>query len=116
MFDLVDPADPAGIGWRADAHPYIILITDEGAQSWSSLQASSVYWGAHNCQLGSCEPGDEVETFIISKTQFFFGFHEIVYGDLDRYYEISPPDGNRYTEILNNIFANICIYGADGGS
>ena len=116
MYDLADPADPADIGWREDAYPYIILISDEPAQSWSSLQASSVYWNAHNCQIGSCEPGDEIETFIINKTQFFFGFHEIIYGDPDRYYEISPRDGNRYTEVLNDIFANICLYGADGGA
>jgi hypothetical protein len=56
-----------------------------------------------------------VETFIINKTQFFFGFHEIIYGDPDRYYEISPADGSRYTEVLNQIFANICMYELDGG-
>ena len=115
MFDLVSPDDPAGIGWREDAYPYIIMISDEQAQSWSSLQASSVYPHASNCQIGSCEPGDMVETFIINKTQFFFGFHEIIYGDPDRYYEISPADGSRYTEVLNQIFANICMYELDGG-
>ena len=117
MYDLVSPDDPAGIGWREDAYPYIILITDEGAQSWSQLQASAVYWNAFNCQLGSCEAGDSVETFIIGKTGYFFGFHEIVYGDTDRYYEIVPANGSRYTEMLQDIFTNICLTNdADAGA
>jgi hypothetical protein len=116
MFDLVSPEDPAGIGWREDAHPYIIMISDEPAQSWSMLQASSVYINAFNCQIGSCEPGDIVETFIINKASFFFGFHEIVYGNADRYYEISPANGDRYTEMLRDIFTNICLTNnSDGG-
>jgi len=117
MFDLVSPEDPAGIGWREDAYPYVILISDEPAQSWSLLQASSVYTNAFNCQIGSCEPGDIVETFIINKTGYFFGFHEMVYGDMSRYYEISPANGDRYTEMLQDIFTNICLTNdADAGA
>ena len=117
MFDLVSPEDPAGIGWREDAYPYVILISDEPAQSWSLLQASSVYTNAFNCQIGSCEPGDIVETFIINKTGYFFGFHEMVYGDMSRYYEISPANGDRYTEMLRDIFTNICLTNdADAGA
>jgi len=117
LYDLVLPSDPAGIGWRNDAYPYIIMITDEAAQTWSNLGQSHISPYIIDCQIGSCVPGDKIEVFIISKTTYLWNWDSILYGELDRYYEIGPADGNRYTMMLQDIFANVCMpEGADGGT
>jgi hypothetical protein len=109
LYDLVLPGDPAGIGWRNDAYPYIVVITDEIAQSWDNLGQSQISPHTNDCQLGECVPGDKIEIFVISKGYFVGGWDAILYGELDRYYEIHPPDGSRYAEILKDIFENVCL-------
>ena len=106
---LTDSGDPVGIGWRSDAHPYIILITDEPAQSWINLQEPQVQANNLNCQVGDCQPGDAYETYIITPDAYFYMWDDVVNGDLDRLVSIYPPDPTRYTQILRNIFQNICI-------
>ena len=109
MFSLTDPSDPIGIGWRSDAYPYVILITDEPAQTWINLQESQVQAKNLNCQVGDCQPGDAYETYIITADTYFYMWDDIVNGDLDRLIDIYPSDPTRYTQLLRNIFQNICI-------
>ena len=117
MYELADPADEAGIGWREDAYPYIIMITDELPQTWSGITESSVAFLTTNCSIGSCEPGDSIEAYVITQLPaFYFPWDDVIYSDLSRMYPIKPADGNRYTEVLEDIFQNICIPVTDGGS
>jgi len=113
MYDLVLPNDPAGIGWRHDAYPYIIMITDEPAQSWGNLDQTHIAPHTSNCALGECIPGDKIEVFVISKPGYLWGWDNVLYGELNRFYAIDPADGNRYTVMLQDIFTNICIPGVN---
>jgi hypothetical protein len=109
MYNLTDPSDPVGIGWRSDAYPYIIMITDEGAQSWNNIQEPQVQMRNINCQVGECTPGDMYESYVITNTNYFQMWDDIVNNELDRLVNIYPPDPTRYTDLLRNIFQNICI-------
>jgi len=109
MDSLTDPSDPVGISWRADAYPYIIMITDEPAQTWGSTTETHVQAQALNCSVGDCSPGDMYETYIITNNNYFQMWDDIVNNEMDRLINIYPPDPVRYTELLRNIFQNICI-------
>ena len=85
------------------------MITDESAQTWSTLDPSHISPYTVNCEIGMCAPGDKIEVFVISQTVFVWNWDSILYGELDRYYEISPADGGRYTVMLQDIFTNICL-------
>tara|TARA_R110002110_G_scaffold15567_4_gene69534 strand:- start:8394 stop:10334 length:1941 start_codon:yes stop_codon:yes gene_type:complete len=110
MYDLLDPLDPVGIAWRNDAYPYVIMITDEQAQSWGGYaNESDIAPLSANCQLGECVAGDKVEVFMITLPGYISNWDSILFGELDRLYDIDPPDGSRYTQILKDIFENVCL-------
>jgi len=109
MYDITDPADPVGIGWRSDAYPYIVMITDESAQSWTGVQEPQVQARNINCQVGDCSPGDMYESYIITNVNYFQMWDDVVNNEMDRLINIYPPDPTRYTDLLRNIFQNICI-------
>jgi hypothetical protein len=93
------------------------MITDEFPQSWNGTTESQVAFLTSNCNIGSCEPGDSIEAYVITDMpHFYFSWADVIYSDPGRAYPIKPADGNRYTEILEDIFQNICIPEADGGS
>jgi hypothetical protein len=57
---LSDPADPAAIGWRPDAFPYVVVIGDEYAQSWFDVDEAIVYNQTRNCHgIGGCPQTSE---------------------------------------------------------
>jgi hypothetical protein len=120
LYALLDPADPAGIGWRGDdpatpeadpAYPYVVLMGDEDAQtvSGSTVTEALVASRAAACGLPGCLPGDYVETFGIIHLAYSFDYDEITYFETERLVEIDPPDPDRYTQILRDIFANVCL-------
>ena len=109
MHMLTNSSDPVGVGWRRDAYPYLVLVTDEPAQSWMGITEAMIAPHALNCQVGECQSGDPYETYIITNTTYFQMWDDIVGGDPDRLINIYPPDATRYTDLLRNIFENICI-------
>jgi hypothetical protein len=109
MHLLTDPIDPIGVGWRSDAYPYIIMITDEPAQSWLNIQETQIQSQNLNCRVGDCQPGDAYESYVITSQRYNYMWDDIVNGDLDRLIDIYPADPTRYTQLLRNIFQNICI-------
>ena len=109
MAALSSPNDPAGIGWRTDAYPYIILITDEPGQTWSGVTEAMLQSRVLNCQVGDCVPGDMYEAYIITNQGYYQMWNDVVNNESDRLISIYPPDPVRYTELLRNIFQNICI-------
>ena len=109
MYELASPHDPVGVGWRADAYPYIILITDEGAQTWHTINEAQVQSQTINCQVGDCSPGDMYEVYVITNQSYYQMWNDVVNNEMDRLINIYPPDPTRYTDLLRNIFQNICI-------
>jgi len=106
---LSDPMDPWHLGWRSDAYPYIILITDEPGQTWNNVTEQMIAANTNNCQIGECVPGDKIEIYIISSQQYQSMWDEVVYFEPSRYINIFPVDSARYTNFFRNIFQNICI-------
>ena len=88
----------------------IIYITDEPAQNWSwSATELAVSANMANCGLPGCSAGDSVEIYIITNMNFLLSYDDIVYSELDRVYEIDPAEHERYTDMLREIFENICL-------
>ena len=111
---LSDKKDPLGIGWRHDAYPYIIIITDEPAQTWNNVTEAMVATQMNNCGLGECVAGDKVESYVISVSSYLSMWDEATYFEPSRYINIFPADAGRYTQFLRNIFQNICIQNLTG--
>lgn len=64
---LADPADPAGIGWRTDAVPILIMVTDEPGQSLTAITELEVAARIASCSLPGCRPGDSLQMFILTR-------------------------------------------------
>lgn len=111
VFDLTDPSDPAGINWRSDAYPYVILMTDEAAQTWSFIHENMVATNVANCQVGECGPGDKFEIYVfIKRSDYFNQWDSVVYWETDdRIISIEPPNETSYIEKLRGLFTNVCL-------
>jgi hypothetical protein len=52
---LTSVQDPAGIGWRPDAYPYVFILGDEMAQTWTNLTEQDIAGPADVCDgIGGC--------------------------------------------------------------
>lgn len=109
MMDLASQTHSLTFGWRSDAFPYIVLITDEMAESWYGIMEGSIALKTQNCLLGNCMVGDRIETFVITLPEFFNQWDEITYFERERLIDINPKNSNRYTDLLRGIFTNICL-------
>ncbi len=105
-----DPVNPLFIPWRSDAYPYVVSISDEGPQtSGATNYPSDVGIIASSCVIGSCEPGDKLELFFIDAANYLTTWLPACYNESDRTIDIEPASGSRYTEVLRNIFQDICF-------
>ena len=109
MYALADQRDPLQIGWRMNAQPYIIMITDERPQSWSNIIESNVAPRMRYCRIGSCSAVGRIEVYVISQGSYYPSWDDVVFRDLNRYIDIHPADAARYTTFFRNVFQNICI-------
>lgn len=115
MYLASDPTDPLGIGWRGiatttvPAYPYIIMVTDEDQQTWLNLSEAQIAQHTQNCTVGSCLPGDPYEVYLFTRTQFYGFWDSILLNDSSRFIDIFPSNSTRYTDILRNIFTNVCF-------
>ena len=110
LYDLVHPSNISNINWRGDAFPYIILITDELAQSWNGLNEQSVSSFTSNCQIAGCQNGDSVEIYIISDDSFYYMWDEVLFFERDdRFLDYFPPDTDRYYDFFTKVFADVCF-------
>lgn len=109
LYDLSDRQDPAGIGWRPDAYPYVFLIGDEAAQSWQNRSEADVAARTQSCAgIGNCPclppdcpvPAQNFEIHCFVERAF-----ENQYNDICETYDINAitPD------VLRNIFADVCL-------
>lgn len=107
----MDPMDAAGIGFRNDAYPYIIVVTDEPAQSWVGLSDFDVAQRSSNCTIGECVPGDPYEIYVITSPPYFMQWDLTTLGDPNRRknlgeFQQSVAQG---IAILQEIFQNVCL-------
>ena len=61
------------------------------------------------CQLAGCEPGDSVEIFFIDAANYLSSWGPACFQDPDRTIDIDPASGSRYTQILQDIFEDVCF-------
>ena len=109
---LMNPSDPRHVGWRSDAYPYIILITDEPAQTWAAnnINATDVASHSLDCQVGSCQPGDAYEFYVISKSNYAYQWLPALPStDNYKFLPYSSSNMTSYIDILRDIFKNACF-------
>ena len=109
IMGVLDSSNPLGISWRSDAYPYVISISDEGPQTSYNIQPSDIGVMATNCNLPGCTSGDLVEIYFIDQLSSLNSWLPGAYSDPDRTIDIHPPSGSRYTEILKDIFQDVCF-------
>ena len=102
------PDDPIGINWRDDAHPYIILMTDEPGQTFYSNTQAHVAELCLDCQVGDCESGDHYEFFVITKPIYNQMWINVVNSDPNNIKNILVNDVTSYVDMLKDIFSDIC--------
>lgn len=108
--DIMSPEDLAGVGWRSDAYPYVILITDEGPQTWSGFFQTDVSDHSRNCRVGSCAPGDFYEFYVIGKPNYSSGwFMALPSSDNYKILPATYEGASAYIEILREIFKDACF-------
>ena len=102
------PDDPIGINWREDAHPYIILMTDEPGQTQDGVTTSDVAIRSNDCQVGSCSGADSYEFFVITKPMYNYLWTPITQYDSSRIKNILVNDVASYVDMLKDMFTDIC--------
>jgi len=112
-YALADNTNPAGISWRNDAYPYLIMMTDENPQSWAGYTESEVATNVADCQVGNCESGDPYEIFVFTHTAFFTGWDEITFFEPERLISINPPIAGEYVNKLRGVFRDVCFNGSE---
>lgn len=109
MYDMADPANPIGIGWRNDAYPYLVLMTDEPAQTWQGWTEAQVAAMTADCQVGECIFGDRFETYVLTIPSYFSGWDSICFNEPERLISLQPADPTEYVNKLRGIFTNVCL-------
>jgi len=112
VYDLTKIDSP--FQWRQDAYPYIILMTDESAETWYGFNENDVARQTIDCLVGSCSMNSTtIEIFIFTGPEYFVQWDAITSGDSRRLKEINPQTNNLslyYTETLRDIFSNVCFF------
>ena len=109
LYDLANPQDPAQIGWRGNAYPYIFIFGDEMAQTWRNLSEADVAQRTQTCNgIGGC-PCNPPDCDQITQN---FEVHCFVDSSYNNQYDTicETYDINQITaELLRNIFADVCL-------
>lgn len=111
LFESMDSTDPMRIGWRQDAFPYVVIITDEAAQSWSGITPNQIGNRSIACGVGGCFPGDSFEVFVITQPAFYSMWDEVIHGDQTRLKDIWGFQNSVQlgVETLREIFQSVCL-------
>lgn len=116
LFDITSRADPIGIGWRADAYPYVFFLGDEEAQSWRNITENQVAGQSEVCDgIGMCpcgppdcpQPSNQFEIHCFVSRMNQPDYDTICYNDVegDSVYDINIITA----QVLRNIFADVCL-------
>ena len=107
----MNPQDPAQIGFRPDAYPYVIIVTDEPAQTWVNISDADVGLLSSSCMVGSCQPGDPYEVYVITAPPYFLQWDLTTLGDPSRRKSLGEFQQSvvQGIAILQEIFQNVCL-------
>lgn len=130
MWELSSDQNPEHISWRTTAYPYLIMVTDEEAQTWRFMLPTPDAEGNRqdlatakalvtdqvtNCTLPGCHPGDKIDVFVVTHTvdsqwqpTDFNRFWDTIVGDQSHIMDILPITTAHYVELLNEIFRDVC--------
>lgn len=110
VYDITDVSNPVGISWREDAHPFLIVLTDEvDGITWRFLSETTVANNTSNCQVGGCSPGDRFEIYVFTRTIYFPFWNQITFDEPERLISIEPPSAVEYENKLRSVFTNVCF-------
>lgn len=110
MLILTNVSSNTSIGWRNDAYPYIVLVSDESAQTWVATTENDVAAQTDNCFIGGCTPpNDQVEFYVITNGSYFSMWDAPTYFESNRLIELTPVDENRYVNVLRGILDDLCV-------
>ena len=107
-YDACSSSDLIGVNWRDDAHPYIIMLTDETPQSVHGRNQSDVSIRCTDCRVGSCETGDTYSFFVITDLSYSSMWIDIVNSDPNNIKDININDTALYVNMLRDIFSDLC--------
>lgn len=110
LYDAMHIENRIGIPWRSDAQPYLVTITDERPQTNNNVVQSDLRPLVENCQIGGCDQGDFVETFVITSPDYRYFYFGVVRGEMSRVKNLFPSDPEHYSNIFNEILSNVCVY------
>ena len=124
--------DPLGVGWRDDARPIVILLSDEDPQTTAFSYVSQAFDEAEEvvdpCVVGSCDGTTPFELFVFSPPSFRIEWERLLpTDDIRRYFSLltsSSPgfsvihgcmigDDNSVTTELRIIFDSLCLEDGD---
>jgi len=116
LSSLTSRQDPALVGWRPDAYPYIFLLGDEEAQTWQNITENAIAQAANTCDgIGMCPclPPDCPEA--TNEFEIHCFVNPIFSADYDTICQTDAPGDNVYdingitSQVLRNIFADVCL-------
>jgi cysteine-rich repeat protein len=132
VYELASATNKYGINWSSDAHPYIVVVTDEpprcgfaaGSQctgpndsQWKSEAQTAA--SVSTCHISGCagDAGFRVETFVIAKSADIAAWDSVIYNETaTRFIEIAPggaagSSDYYFAQLESKTFANVCAYG-----
>lgn len=133
VYELASSTNRYGIAWSDDAHPYVVVVTDEpptcgyasgstctgpADAQWRTEQSVFEKVRAGSCEVSGCagQPGFKVETFVIAPSADKPAWDTILHGEVDRrFIEIAPAGAGSvdyyFGELRDKTFSNVCGYG-----
>jgi len=96
------------LGFRGDAWPMVIVLSDEPAQTFRNIGVPEVLAAIDPCTLGKCEAGDKLEVFSIVPS----GYHSQWCAPADiakTCYDLHPGiTSGEVRAYLDDIFSDVC--------
>lgn len=122
LYALSDPANLFGINWRREAHPFVVVVTDEstpggnGTSAPPHATAAQAESKVRPCLIGDCVDriDPEVEVYVITKDVYRDPWGPILKYEYDeRWVEIAVPEGTTpgdyyFAQLGETVFANVC--------
>jgi hypothetical protein len=117
VFNVASPGNLLNINWRDDATPFILLFTDEVAQSYNSTTVEDLREVLHPCVLPGCNnstnsdwvDNEPVELFVFTAPEFFSPWSGLVPMYRQHVFNINRLHVNSTLEAdLGLVFSELC--------
>jgi hypothetical protein len=118
VYQIASPSNPLLINWRNDATPFVLLFTDEVAQSSSGLELETLSEVLNPCVLPGCNnatnedwpDGDPLELFVFTMPVWNSPWNLLVPTERQHLFNIARMERHELLEIdLGLVFSEICL-------